>query len=51
MRLGWSRGEAVVGAPIPTGLGLFVEGLKWALAIALVLLVVGVATGYRGRAV
>ena len=33
------------------GLGPFVEGLTWALAIALVLLVVGAATGYRGRAV
>jgi hypothetical protein len=33
------------------GLGLFVEGLKWALVIALVLLVVGAITGYRGRRV
>ena len=33
------------------GLGLFVEGLKWALIIALVLLVVGAITGYRGRRV
>ncbi|HWC12153.1 MAG TPA: hypothetical protein VG455_13140 [Acidimicrobiales bacterium] len=32
------------------GLGLFVEGLKWALIIALVLLLVGAFTGYRGRA-
>lgn len=31
------------------GLGLFVEGLKWALIIALVLLVVGALTGVRGR--
>lgn len=31
------------------GLGLFVEGLKWALIIALVLLVVSFFTGYRGR--
>lgn len=31
------------------GLGLFLEGLKWALVIALVLLVVGAVTGYRGR--
>jgi hypothetical protein len=31
------------------GLGLFVEGLKWALIIALVLLVVGAITGARGR--
>ena len=33
------------------GLGLFVEGLKWALIIALVLLIVGAFTGYRGRGV
>lgn len=33
------------------GLGLFVEGLKWALVIALVLLVVGAVSGYRGRTV
>ena len=32
------------------GLGLFIEGLKWALIIALALLVVGAFTGYRGRA-
>jgi hypothetical protein len=32
------------------GLGLFMEGLKWALIIALALLVVGAFTGYRGRA-
>lgn len=31
------------------GLGLFVEGLKWLLIIALVLFVVGAFTGYRGR--
>ena len=31
------------------GVGLFVEGLKWALVIALVLLVVGAVTGARGR--
>jgi len=31
------------------GVGLFVEGLKWLLIIALVLLVVGLITGYRGR--
>lgn len=33
------------------GLGLFVEGLKWALIIGLVLLLVGAFTGYgyRGR--
>ncbi len=31
------------------GLGLFVEGLKWALIIALVLVVVGALSGYRGR--
>jgi hypothetical protein len=33
------------------GLGLFIEGLKWALVIALVLLLVGALTGYRGRRV
>ena len=32
------------------GLGLFVEGLKWALIIALALLLLGAFTGYRGRA-
>ncbi len=31
------------------GLGLFVEGLKWALIIALVLVVASLLTGYRGR--
>lgn len=31
------------------GFGLFVEGLKWLLIIALVLLVVGALTGYRSR--
>ena len=31
------------------GAGLAVEGLKWLLIIALVLLVVGAFTGYRGR--
>ena len=31
------------------GLGLLLEGLKWALVIALVLLVVGAVFGYRGR--
>jgi len=33
------------------GLGLFIEGLKWLLIIALVLLVVSALTGYRGRRV
>lgn len=33
------------------GLGLFVEGPKWALVIALVLLVVGALSGARGRRV
>lgn len=34
------------------GIGLFVEGLKWALIIALVLLIVGAVTGFRsGRAI
>lgn len=31
------------------GIGLFVEGLKWALVVALVLLLLGAFTGYRGR--
>lgn len=31
------------------GLGLFVEGLKWLLIIALVLFLVSAFTGYRGR--
>jgi hypothetical protein len=31
------------------GVGLFVEGLKWLLIIALVLIVVSAFTGYRGR--
>ncbi len=31
------------------GVGLFVEGLKWALVIALALLILGAAAGYRGR--
>jgi heme A synthase len=31
------------------GIGLFVEGLKWLLIIALVLLVVSLFTGFRGR--
>jgi hypothetical protein len=31
------------------GVGLFVEGLKWMLIIALVLFVVSFFTGYRGR--
>lgn len=31
------------------GIGLFVEGLTWLLVIALVLLLVGAFTGYRGR--
>ncbi len=30
-------------------LGLFVEGLKWLLIIALALLIVSFFTGYRGR--
>ena len=33
------------------GVGLFVEGLKWLLIIALVLLVVSAFTGWRGRTV
>lgn len=31
------------------GLGLFIEGLKWLLIIALVLFVVSFFTGFRGR--
>ena len=31
------------------GAGLLVEGLKWALIIALALLLIGAFTGYRGR--
>lgn len=31
------------------GVGLFVEALRWALIVALVLLLVGIAAGYRGR--
>lgn len=31
------------------GLGLFVEALRWALIIALALLILGAITGYRGR--
>ena len=31
------------------GVGLFVEGLKWLLIIALILLVVGAVTGWSGR--
>lgn len=31
------------------GLGLFIEGLKWALIIALVLVIAGALSGYRGR--
>ena len=33
------------------GLGLFVEGLKWALIIALALVLVSFFTGYRSRRV
>lgn len=32
------------------GLGLFVEGLKWVLIIALALVLFSFFTGYRGRA-
>jgi hypothetical protein len=31
------------------GVGLFVEGLKWILIIALVLLIVSALTGFGGR--
>ena len=33
------------------GAGLAIEGLKWLLIIALVLLIAGAFTGYRGRGV
>jgi hypothetical protein len=33
------------------GVGLFVEAARWALIIALVLLIVSAFTGYRGRRV
>ena len=33
------------------GVGLFIEGLKWLLIIALVLFVVSLFTGWRGRGV
>lgn len=32
------------------GVGLFFEALRWVLIIAVVLLIVGAFTGYRGRA-
>ncbi len=32
------------------GVGLFVEALRWVLIIAIVLLIVGAITGWRGRA-
>jgi hypothetical protein len=31
------------------GLGLFIEGLKWALIVALVLVVLSAISGYSGR--
>lgn len=31
------------------GVGLFVEGLKWVLIIALILLVLGAVSGFRTR--
>lgn len=31
------------------GVGLFVEGLKWALIVALVLVVAGAVSGFRTR--
>lgn len=33
------------------GVGLFIEGLKWALIVALILVLVSAFTGYRGRRV
>jgi len=32
------------------GVGLFIEALRWVLIIAIVLLIVGAFTGWRGRA-
>jgi hypothetical protein len=32
------------------GVGLFVEALRWVLIIAVVLLILGALTGWRGRA-
>jgi hypothetical protein len=31
------------------GVGLFVEALRWVLIIAVILLIVGAFTGFRGR--
>lgn len=31
------------------GLGLFIEGLKWALIVALVLVVISALSGFSGR--
>ena len=36
-------------ALIVGGVGLFVEALQWMLIVALILLVVGALTGWRGR--
>ncbi len=36
-------------ALVAGGVGLFVEALRWVLIIAVVLLIVGAFTGYRGR--
>lgn len=36
-------------ALIVGGVGLFVEALQWLLIVALILLVVGALTGWRGR--
>jgi hypothetical protein len=33
------------------GVGLFVEGLKWALIIALALVIASALTGYRSRTI
>lgn len=31
------------------GVGLFVEALRWVLIIAVILLIIGAVTGFRGR--
>jgi len=33
------------------GVGLFIEGLKWALIVALILVLLSAFSGYRGRRV
>lgn len=36
-------------ALIAGGVGLFVEALRWVLIIAVVLLIIGLVVGFRGR--